>query len=202
MNRLLRCCMPVLIAGLVPILPAAGQAAPATAPAAPAQPGAREPYKPQNLKVLPEDTDLRKVMRGYAGDLGVDCEFCHTAPDPVTQVTTKLDGPTTSVTFPIVGQNLTGVTDTPTNPTTGAIDLTTFATHTFGTERDALQTEHARTWLEAVVGGKVNEPMRWATYAIRSVDGLSATDLAKVTPTKDGGDDVRTVTSTRMLRST
>jgi len=81
-------------------------------------------------------------------------------------------------------------------------DLTTFATHTFGTERDASQTEHARTWLEAVVGGKVNEPMRWATYAIRSVDGLSATDLAKVTPTKDGSDDVRTVTSTRTLRST
>jgi hypothetical protein len=44
--------------------------------------------------------------------------------------------------------------------------------------------------------------MRWATYAIRSVDGLSATDLAKVTPTKDGSDDVRTVTSTRTLRST
>jgi len=23
-------------------------------------------------------------MRGYAGDLGVECEFCHAAPDPVT----------------------------------------------------------------------------------------------------------------------
>jgi hypothetical protein len=34
--------------------------------------------------VLPEDTDLRKVMRQYSGDLGVECEFCHTAPDPVT----------------------------------------------------------------------------------------------------------------------
>ncbi len=85
MNRLLRCCMPVLCAGLIPILSAAGQTAPAAPPAAaPAQPGARAPYKPQYLKVLPEDTDLRKVMRGYAGDLGVDCEFCHAAPDPVT----------------------------------------------------------------------------------------------------------------------
>jgi hypothetical protein len=42
------------------------------------------PQKPKNLKVLPEDTDLRKVMHQYEGDLGVECEFCHTAPDPVT----------------------------------------------------------------------------------------------------------------------
>jgi hypothetical protein len=34
--------------------------------------------------VLPENTDLRKVMRQYSGDLGVECEFCHTAADPVT----------------------------------------------------------------------------------------------------------------------
>ncbi len=38
--------------------------------------------------------------------------------------------------------------------------------------------------------------MRWATLAVRSIDGLSATDLTKVAPTKDGGDDVRTVTMT------
>jgi hypothetical protein len=75
-------------------------------------------------------------------------------------------------------------------------DLSTFTTHTFGDDHDASQTEHARTWLEAVVGGKTNEPMRWATFAIRSIDGLSATDLAKVAPTKDGGDDVRTVSMT------
>lgn len=80
MNRLLRCCMPVLCAGLILILPAAGQ----TAPAAQAQPAARAPQKPQNLKVLPQDTDLRKVMRQYAGDLGVECEFCHAPADPVT----------------------------------------------------------------------------------------------------------------------
>jgi hypothetical protein len=64
---------------------AVGQTAPAAAPAAapPAQ-GARPAYKPTNLKVLPQDTDLRKVMRQYAGDLGVECEFCHAAADPVT----------------------------------------------------------------------------------------------------------------------
>ena len=66
------------------------------------------------------------------------------------------------------------------------VDLTTFSTHTFGDDKDATQTEHARTWLEAVVDGKTNEDMRWATYAIRSIDGLSATDLSKVAPVKDG----------------
>jgi hypothetical protein len=76
------------------------------------------------------------------------------------------------------------------------IDLSTFATHTFGTEKDADQTKHARTWLEAVVDGKTNEDMRWAEYAIRSIDGLSATDVAKVAPVKDGAEDVRTVTMT------
>jgi hypothetical protein len=56
---------------------------PAGAPAgAPGQPGGGN--KPKNLKVLPADTDLRKVMRGYEGDLGVECEFCHTPADPVT----------------------------------------------------------------------------------------------------------------------
>jgi hypothetical protein len=76
------------------------------------------------------------------------------------------------------------------------VDLSTFATHTFGNEKDADQTKHARTWLEAVVDGKTNEDMRWAEYAIRSIDGLSATDLAKVEPTKDGDGELRTVTMT------
>jgi hypothetical protein len=76
------------------------------------------------------------------------------------------------------------------------IDLATFTTHTFGSEKDADQTKHARTWLEVVVDGKTNEDMRWAEYAIRSIDGLSSTDLAKVAPSKDGGEDVRTVTMT------
>jgi hypothetical protein len=73
--------MPVLCAGLIPILSAAGQTAPA---AASGQGVARAPAKPTNLKVLPQDTDLRKVMRQFAGDLGVECEFCHAPADPVT----------------------------------------------------------------------------------------------------------------------
>jgi hypothetical protein len=36
--------------------------------------------KPTNLKVLPKDIapeELVKLMRGYAGALGVECNFCH-----------------------------------------------------------------------------------------------------------------------------
>jgi hypothetical protein len=76
------------------------------------------------------------------------------------------------------------------------VDLSTFATHTFGSEKDATQTEHAKTWLEVTVGGQTNEDMRWAEYAIRSVDGLSATDLSKVTLTHQEGGDRRLVTMT------
>jgi hypothetical protein len=85
MTRLLRLCVPVLCAGLVPTLTVAAQQAPAAPPAAPgaARP-APPPYVPKNLKVLPDNTDLRVVMRGFAGALGVDCEFCHAAADPVT----------------------------------------------------------------------------------------------------------------------
>ena len=49
------------------------------------------------------------------------------------------------------------------------IDLATFATHTFGTDDDATQTKHARTWLEVVVGDKTNDEMRWADFAIRGI---------------------------------
>jgi hypothetical protein len=73
------------------------------------------------------------------------------------------------------------------------IDLSTFATNTFGNDDDATQTRHARTWLEVVVDGKTHEDMRWATLAIRSIDGLSAFDLSKVSPSKDGAEDVRSV---------
>jgi Photosynthetic reaction centre cytochrome C subunit len=67
---------------------AAGQSA-----ASEAQPGAhpRQPLpKPVNLKVLSKDLsreDLIKIMRGYAGALGVECKFCH-ATNPQTH---KLD---------------------------------------------------------------------------------------------------------------
>jgi hypothetical protein len=76
------------------------------------------------------------------------------------------------------------------------IDLSTFATHTFGTDDDATQTKHALTWLEVSVGDKLSEDMRWADFAIRSIDGASATDVTKVKPTKDGGEDVRAVAMT------
>jgi YceI-like domain len=76
------------------------------------------------------------------------------------------------------------------------IDLSTFATHTFGNDDDATQTTHARTWLEVAVGGSVNGDMKYAILAVRSIDGLSATDLTKVSPVKDGADDVRTVEMT------
>jgi len=48
--------------------------------------------KPVNLKVLPKDIapeELRKIMHGYAGSLGVKCNFCHAA-NPKTH---KLDFP-------------------------------------------------------------------------------------------------------------
>jgi hypothetical protein len=76
------------------------------------------------------------------------------------------------------------------------IDLATFATHTFGNDDDATQTKHARTWLEVLVGDKVNTDMQYADLAIRSIDGLSAPDLTQVAPVKDGADDVRTVALT------
>lgn len=76
------------------------------------------------------------------------------------------------------------------------VDLATLTTHTFGNDDDASQTKHARTWLEAVVDGKTNEEMRWAEFAIRSVDGLSATDVATVAPRTAGGEDLREITAT------
>ena len=82
-------------------------------------------------------------------------------------------------------------------------DLTTLTTKTFGdADKDKTQTGHARTWLEVADGeeGKLPDDVkaanRYAVYAIRSVDNLSATDLTKVPVTKDGDDDVRTVSAT------
>ncbi len=78
------------------------------------------------------------------------------------------------------------------------IDLTTLSTHTFGTDKDKDQTSHARNWLE--VGEVATEAMisanRYAIFAIRSIDGLSATDLRTVAKTKDAVGDLRTVSLT------
>ncbi len=77
------------------------------------------------------------------------------------------------------------------------VDLSTFATHTFGDDdKDATQTKHARTWLEAVVDGKTNDEMRWAEFAIRSIDSPSATDVRTVPPAREASEDLRTVTMT------
>jgi hypothetical protein len=75
-------------------------------------------------------------------------------------------------------------------------DLETLKTHTFGDTKDEKQTEHALTWLEVgpQAPANVKGSNRWATFAIRSIDGLSATDLTKVVPEKSGDGDVRTVT--------
>lgn len=83
------------------------------------------------------------------------------------------------------------------------IDLSTLTTSSFGdAAKDALQTQHARTWLEVGDGedgkldDKVKDANRWAIYAIRSVENVSAPDVTKLAPTKEGADDVRTVTLT------
>jgi hypothetical protein len=82
-------------------------------------------------------------------------------------------------------------------------DLLTISTKTFGdAEKDKTQTAHARTWLEVADGeeGKLPDDVktanRYAVYAIRSIDNLSASDLTKVPATKDGAEEVRTVTAT------
>lgn len=85
----------LLLAGIL-VLAVAGQ--PLFATAAVQQPGTPESRahhplaKPVNLKVLPKDIapeELREIMRGYAGALGVRCNFCH-AMNPQTH---KLDFP-------------------------------------------------------------------------------------------------------------
>jgi hypothetical protein len=75
-----------------------------------------------------------------------------------------------------------------------AFDLSTFATHTFHSDKDATQTTHAQTWLEVKVGDRQNEEMRWATLSIRSIEAPSAASLSAAPSAKDGSDDVRTVT--------
>jgi polyisoprenoid-binding protein YceI len=83
------------------------------------------------------------------------------------------------------------------------MDLSTLTTSTFAEqEKNASQTVHARTWLEVADGesGKLDDTTkqanRYAVYAIRSIENPSVADVTKVAPTKDGADDVRTVTLT------
>jgi hypothetical protein len=72
----------ILIASLAILSSVAWSQNQTPAPQGP-QPHARRPLpKPTNLKVLPKDIapeELVKIMRGYAGALGVECNFCHVA---------------------------------------------------------------------------------------------------------------------------
>ncbi len=81
MTRSVRFLILVFGAGLA--LPLSAQP-PAGAPPMGAPPAGAARPGPQNLKVLPQDADLRTIMRGFTGALGVECEFCHAAADPVT----------------------------------------------------------------------------------------------------------------------
>jgi hypothetical protein len=85
------------------------------------------------------------------------------------------------------------------------VDLSTLTTTTFTGEKasdNAAQTTHARTWLEVADGesGKLDEKTkeanRYAVYAIRAIENPSASDITKIAATKDGGDEVRTVSLT------
>ena len=73
------------------------------------------------------------------------------------------------------------------------VDLGTFATHTFGDERDATQTLHARNWFE--IGDGVEhaqrERLRWARYRITAVVSASVTSLADAPATREGGAEAR-----------
>ncbi|HEX7665831.1 MAG TPA: hypothetical protein VF407_14995, partial [Polyangiaceae bacterium] len=79
------------------------------------------------------------------------------------------------------------------------IDLTTLKTSTFGdASKDGAQTEHAHNWLEigTLVTPDVATANKYVVYAIRSIDGASANDLTSIAPTKENGEDIRTVTLT------
>jgi hypothetical protein len=78
------------------------------------------------------------------------------------------------------------------------IDLTTLKTHTFHDDRDESQTHHALNWLQVGDAATPQEKAanQYAVFAIESVDKLSATNVSKVAPTKDGSEDIRTVTAT------
>lgn len=79
------------------------------------------------------------------------------------------------------------------------IDLTTLTMHTFDDpEKNQTQTHHSHNWLEAgdLVDAATKEANRYAVFGIQSIDGASAKDVTKVTPTKEGNDEVRTITLT------
>ncbi len=83
------------------------------------------------------------------------------------------------------------------------MDLSTITMNHFEDQKDnEAQTKHARCWLEVSdcedqkLDDAVKTANKYAVFAIRSIDNLSATDLTKVPATKDGDDDVRAVKMT------
>ena len=73
------------------------------------------------------------------------------------------------------------------------IDLASLTTNTFeDAKKNADQTTHARTWLEAVVEGAVKEEHRYAVLAVRSLDVAGTSDLSKV-PLNAGTRQVKAV---------
>lgn len=75
-----------------------------------------------------------------------------------------------------------------------SVDLTTLETKTFADpKKDGEQTTHARTWLEAIVEGKVQETNRYAVLAIRSVEIVGEADLDKLPLVTVDGAKVRRV---------
>jgi hypothetical protein len=66
------------VGSFLAIAPAFAQTNESTPPSAPAQ--RRQIPAPTNLKVLPKDITGQQVitiMRGFTGDLGVECTYCH-----------------------------------------------------------------------------------------------------------------------------
>ncbi len=131
-------------------------------------------------------------------------------PDPASKSITYVIAPDgkTSIDMPAPKERIRGETDAakgqlhldPSDLTKTRgdvyIDLSTFATHTFGNEDDKTQTKHARTWLqidETIKDDAEREKNRWVHFAIRSIDGLSAPDVKSIAAVKEGADDVRTV---------
>jgi hypothetical protein len=88
MNRLLRYTF-LLLSGAIFAVAAAQppSQSPGAAPPPGMSPARRPPQKPTNLKVLPENTDIRAVMHQYEAALGVHCSFCHAAADETTHRT-------------------------------------------------------------------------------------------------------------------
>ena len=78
------------------------------------------------------------------------------------------------------------------------VDLTTLKTTTFHDDHDASQTAHAHNWLQVgdVATADEKKQFQYAVFALQSLANISNADVSKVAPTKDGGDDVRTVTAT------